>query len=72
MLYYLEFTLKYHSTTIKDTGTKPKGRVEVGGGMAVVGWRGEEKMQTTVIEQQLKNKIRYHSRAMCSVCVYLL
>ena len=41
-------------TTIKDTWTKPKGRVEVGRevGLAGVGWRGEEKIQTTVIEQQ--------------------
>ena len=41
--------------TIKDTWTKPRGRVEVeaGGGevgLAGVGWRGREKMQTTVIE----------------------
>ena len=36
-------------TTIKDTWTKPRGREEAreGGGF---GW-GEEKMQTTVIEQ---------------------
>ena len=42
----------------KDTWTKPRGRVEVGRevGLAGVGWRGGEKMQTTVIEQQLKKK----------------
>ena len=41
-------------TTIKDTWTKSRGRVEVweGGGFDWdgVGWRGGEKMQTTVIE----------------------
>ena len=39
-------------TTLKDTWTKSRGRVEAreGGGF---GWgRGGEKMQTTVIEQQ--------------------
>ena len=41
-------------TTIKDTWTKPRGRVEVGRevGLVGVGQRGEEKMQTTGIEQQ--------------------
>ena len=40
----------FSGTTIKETWTKPKGRVEAreGGGF---GW-GEKKMQTTVIEQQ--------------------
>ena len=39
-------------TTIKDTWTKSRGRVEVGegGGSAVVGWRDGEKRHTTVIE----------------------
>ena len=40
----------FSGTTIKDTRTKPRGRVEAreGGGIS---WDGE-KMQTTVIEQQ--------------------
>ena len=39
----------FSGTTVKDTWTKPRGRVEAweGGGF---GW-GEEKMKTTVIEQ---------------------
>ena len=39
-------------TTIKDTWTKSKGRVEVGeeGGFAGVGWRDGEKSDTTVTE----------------------
>ena len=38
-------------TTIKDTWTKSRGRVEVGdGGSAEVGWRDGEKRHTTVIE----------------------
>ena len=39
-------------TTIKDTWTKPRGRVEVeeGGGSAGVGWRDGEKRHTTVTE----------------------
>ena len=38
--------------TIKDTRTKSRGRVEVGegGGLAGVGWRDGEKMQTIVTE----------------------
>ena len=44
----------FSGTTIKVTWTKPRGRVwwvrEVG--LAVVGSRVGEKMQTTVIEQQ--------------------
>ena len=38
--------------TIKDTRTKSRGRVEVGegGGLAGVGWREGEKMQTIVTE----------------------
>ena len=40
----------FSGTTIKDTWTKSKGRREVG--LAGVGWRGGEKMQTTVTEQQ--------------------
>ena len=39
-------------TTIKDKRPKPRGRVEAGEGGGF-GWGGE-KMQTTVIEQQLK------------------
>ena len=41
-------------TAIKDTGTKPRGRVEAreGGGFGWGGGWGGEKMQTTVIEQQ--------------------
>ena len=35
-------------TTIKDTWTKPRGRVEVGS--PGVGWRDGEKRHTTVIE----------------------
>ena len=50
----------FSGTTIKDTWTKPSGRVEVGegGGLAgwVVGWMDGEKMQTTVIEQQFKKR----------------
>ena len=49
----------FTGATIKDTWTKSRGRVEAGegggvgwGGLAGVGWRGGEKMQTTVIEQQ--------------------
>ena len=40
----------FSGATIKDTGTKPRGRVEAGegGGFGC----GGEKMQTTVIEQQ--------------------
>ena len=40
--------------TIKDTWTKPRGKVEAreGGGFGWGGGRGGEKMQTTVIEQQ--------------------
>ena len=39
-------------TTIKDTWTKSRGRVEEGegGGSAGVGWRDGEKRHTTVIE----------------------
>ena len=39
-------------TTIKDTWTKSRGRVEVGRdrGLAGVGWRDGEKIHTTVIE----------------------
>ena len=38
--------------TIKDTRTKSRGRVEVRerGGLAGVGWRDGEKMQTIVTE----------------------
>ena len=38
--------------TIQDTRTKSRGRVEVGRevGLAGVGWREGEKMQTTVTE----------------------
>ena len=43
---------KVTGTTIKDTWTKSRGRVkaEEGVGLAGVGWRDGEKMQTTVIE----------------------
>ena len=45
----------FSGTIIKDTWTKSRGRVEAGeGGLAGVGWRGREKMQTTVIEQLIK------------------
>ena len=39
-------------TTLKDTWTKSRGRVEVGegGGSAGVGWRDGEKGHTTVTE----------------------
>ena len=39
----------FSGTTIKDTRTKPRGRVEVGEGgeFGWGGWRGGEKMQTT-------------------------
>ena len=39
-------------TTIKDTWTKSRGRVEVreGGGSAEVGWSDGEKRHTIVIE----------------------
>ena len=42
----------FTGTTIKDTWTKSRGRVEVGReiGSAGVGWMNGEKMQTTVIE----------------------
>ena len=41
-----------YRTTIKDTWTKSRGKVEVGreGGSAGVGWKDGEKRQTTVIE----------------------
>ena len=43
-------------TTIKDTWTKPSGRVEAGevGGFGWGGVEGWEKMQTTVTEQLKK------------------
>ena len=43
----------FWGTTIKDTWTKPMGRLEAGEGGGF-GWGGVggEKMQTTVIEQQ--------------------
>ena len=47
----------FSGTTIKDTWTKSRGRVEVrvGGGFGWDGWGcGREKMQTTVIKQQFK------------------
>ena len=39
-------------TTIKDTWTKSRGRVEVreGGGFSWGGWRDGEKRHTTIIE----------------------
>ena len=42
----------FTGSTIKDTWTKSRGRVEigVGGGLAEVGWREGEKIHTTVIE----------------------
>ena len=40
----------FSGTTVKDTWTKPRGRVEAREG-GVFGW-GWEKMQTNVIEQQ--------------------
>ena len=39
---------RFTGTTIKDTWTKSRGRVEVSSDG--VGWRDGEKMQTTVIE----------------------
>ena len=47
----------FSGTTVKDTWTKPRGRVEAGrggreGGLSGVGEGGGEKMETTVIEQQ--------------------
>ena len=44
----------FSGTTIKDTWTKPRGRVEtrVGVGLARVGGEWWGVMQTTVIEQQ--------------------
>ena len=45
--------------------SKPRGRVEVGegGGFVWGGWDGGgEKMQTTVIEQQLKKITHTHKR----------
>ena len=43
-----------YRTTIKDTWTKSRGRVEAGEGDGFCwgGMEGGEKMQTTVIEQQ--------------------
>ena len=40
----------FTGATIKDTRTKSRGRVKVGGevGLAGVGWREGEKMQTIV------------------------
>ena len=42
----------FTGTTIKDTWTKSRGKVEVGEGegSAGVGWRDGEKRHTTVIE----------------------
>ena len=42
----------FTGTTIKDTWTKSRRRVEVveGGGLAGMGWRDGEKRHTTVIE----------------------
>ena len=42
----------FSGTTIKDTWTKSRGKVEVGREvrLAGVGWRDGEKMQTTVTE----------------------
>ena len=42
-------------TTIKDTWTKSRGRVEVGegGGLAGVGWRDGEERHTSVIEKKI-------------------
>ena len=40
----------FSGTTMKDTWTKPRGRVEAGEGSGI-GWGGG-KMQTTVTEQQ--------------------
>ena len=44
----------FSGTTIKDTWTKPRGRVETreGGGFGWGGGSGGEKMQTAVSEQQ--------------------
>ena len=44
----------FSGTTIKDTWTKPRGRMEAGegGGFGWGGVEGWEKMQTTAIEQQ--------------------
>ena len=44
----------FTGTTIKDTWTKSRGRRRWGRevGSAGVGWKGGDKMQTTVIEQQ--------------------
>ena len=44
--WYVSLTAWFTGTTIKDTWTKSRGRVEGGG----FGWRDREKMQTTVIE----------------------
>ena len=45
----------FSGTTIKDTWTNQGGGWKQGRevGSSGVGWRGGEKMQTTVIEQQL-------------------
>ena len=44
----------FSGTTVKDTWTKPRRRVEAreGGRFGWGGGSGEAKMQTTVIEQQ--------------------
>ena len=44
----------FSGTTVEDTWTKPRGRVEARqvGGIGWGGGSGGEKMQTTVIEQQ--------------------
>ena len=44
----------FSGTRIKNTGTKPSGRVEAGRDvcLAGVGWRGGEKMQTTLIVEK--------------------
>ena len=42
----------FSGTTIEDTWTKPRGRVEAREGGGFGGGIGEGKMQTTIFEQQ--------------------
>ena len=44
----------FSGATVKDTWTKPRWRQGMEVGLPGVEWRGGEKMQATVTEQQLK------------------
>ena len=60
----------FSGTTIKDTWTKSRGRKEVG--LAGVGWRDGEKMQTSVIDNnknfKKNNKNNYKKKNKYEFC----